>query len=69
MSSTALTIRLTDADNTNLETIADAMRSPRNPFPTRSGALRLALTLVASDPGGFAARALMGAGKPAERVA
>jgi hypothetical protein len=64
--SVALTIRLTDADNDNLQAIANAMRSPRNPFPTRSGVLRFALAMVASDPDWFIGRALRGTFKLAE---
>jgi len=48
-----LTIRLTAADAANVVTIANAMRNPRQPFPTRSAALKLALKVVATEPERF----------------
>ena len=48
-----LSIRLSQADTQNIVTIANAMRSDRQPFITRSAALKLALTTVAADPERF----------------
>ncbi len=42
-----ITIRLSPDDAANIITIANALRTDRNPFPTRSGALKLALRLAA----------------------
>lgn len=42
-----LTVRLSPEDAANIVAIAGAIRTDRNPFPTRSGALKLALRLVA----------------------
>jgi hypothetical protein len=48
-----LTVRLSQADAANIVAIANAMRSERQPFVTRSSALKLALTAVAADPERF----------------
>ena len=52
-----LTVRLSQTDAANIITIANAMRSDRQPFVTRSAALKLALTAVAADPERFVAAA------------
>jgi hypothetical protein len=49
--------RLSQTDAENIVTIANAMRSERQPFITRSAALKLALTAVAADPERFVAAA------------
>jgi hypothetical protein len=48
-----LTGRLSASDAANIVTIAKAMRSDRQPFVTRSAALKLALAVVATDPERF----------------
>jgi hypothetical protein len=52
-----LSVRLTAADTANVVTIAEAMRSDRRPFVTRSAVLKLALKVVAEDPKTFVGKA------------
>lgn len=52
-----LTIRLGAADAAALVTIANAIRTDRRPFVTRSAALKFALEAVAADPVRFVAEA------------
>jgi hypothetical protein len=44
-----LTIRIDQTDADNIIAIADAMRSCRRPFPTRTETVKLALAVVAAD--------------------
>ena len=44
-----LTIRINRADADNIITIANALRTGRHPFPTRTEAVKLALAVVAAD--------------------
>ena len=48
-----ITIRLTSADADAIATIANAMRTKRNPFVTRSAVIKLALKVVSEDPKQF----------------
>ena len=47
MENNKITIRLSAGDAANIITVANALRINRNPFPTRSGALKMALKLAA----------------------
>ena len=44
-----LTIRISKTDADNIIAIANALRSGRRPFPTRTEAVKLALAVVAAD--------------------
>jgi hypothetical protein len=48
-----LSARLSESDAANLVAIANAMRTDRQPFVTRSAALKLALKVVAEEPHRF----------------
>jgi hypothetical protein len=56
-----VTIRLLKHEAAAITTIANALRSDRNPFVTRTDALKFALAVVAKDPEEFIA----GSGKAA----
>ncbi len=48
-----LTIRINQTDADNIIAIANALRSGRRPFPTRTEAVKLALAVVATDAARF----------------
>jgi hypothetical protein len=52
-----LTIRLASSDADAITTIANALRTERHPFVTRSAAMKFALKAVAADPRQFVTEA------------
>jgi hypothetical protein len=63
-----LTIRINQTDADNIITIANALRSGRRPFPTRTEAVKLALAAVAADAARFVPPLMAPRGHPALRT-